>query len=377
MKLTTLLNATNIIGVSTLSAEHGVQSAKRDNKERRVSSAQLIANLPDIQIGSIHYRAQEVCPDGLFVAIEGQTVDGHNYINQALQRGAVAIVVQKKIDSAVLNAGQAESAARNLLVIRVPNTRIALADLAARFYNHPSKHLTLIGITGTNGKTTVAYLIEGILVQAGLRVGVIGTINYRYAEKAFSNPMTTPESLDLQRILAEMRRDYISHVVIEASSHAMDLYRIKNCWFDAAVFTNLSQDHLDFHGDMRSYWSSKKRLFTEYLLTGPKKKKAVAVVNCNDPKGQELANTLPMTVVKTGLASSCEIKTANYQCALNGTTGKVVAPGGSFDFKTPLPGVHNVENILSAIGVGAELNIATSVIKIGFEKIEAIPGRLE
>ena len=189
--------------------------------------------------------------------------------------------------------------------------------------------------------------------------------------------MTTPESLDLQRILAQMLSQGVTHVVMEASSHAIDLYRIRNCWFDVAVFTNLSQDHLDFHGDMQSYWSSKKRLFTEYLTRGPKKDRAVAVINCNDPRGKELADRLPMPVVKIGSASDCEIKAENYQCELIGTTGKAATPGGSFDFKTPLVGVHNVENILSAVGTGAALKIAPQTVKAGIEALAAIPGRLE
>jgi UDP-N-acetylmuramoyl-L-alanyl-D-glutamate--2,6-diaminopimelate ligase/murE/murF fusion protein len=189
--------------------------------------------------------------------------------------------------------------------------------------------------------------------------------------------MTTPEALDLQRILAEMLRHGVTHAVVEASSHAMDLYRIKNCWFDMTVFTNLSQDHLDFHGDMQSYWSSKKKLFTEYLNQGPKKERALAVINCDDPKGLELAKILSIPVVKTGSPPDGDITAESVQCSLNGTTGKVASPEGSFDFKTPLVGVHNVENILSAAGVGTALNIVPQTVKAGIEALNAIPGRLE
>ena len=298
-------------------------------------------------------------------------------MHQALQKGAAAIVVQKDPPQPYLKECLAQAVQRQPIIIRVSDSRKAMADLAARFYGNPSEDMTLIGITGTNGKTTVAYLIESILLQAGLKTGVIGTINYRYADKTFSNPMTTPESLDLQRILAQMLSQGVTHVVMEASSHAMDLYRIRSCWFDVAVFTNLSQDHLDFHGDMQSYWSSKKRLFTEYLTRGPKKDRAVAVINCNDPRSKELADRLPMPVVKTGSASDCEIKAENYQCELIGTTGKAATPEGSFDFKTPLVGVHNVENILSAVGTGAALKIAPQTLKAGIEALAVIPGSLE
>ena len=377
MKLTTLLKAIGTFRICTLDAERSAQNAKSNEGERHAPCAMRHADLPDSDIGSIHYRAQEVQPGGIFVAVIGQAADGHDFMHQALKRGAAAIITQKEPPQPFLNEIRAGSPKTRPIIIRVPNTRQTLADLAACYFGHPSKDMILVGITGTNGKTTVAYLIESILLQAGFKVGVIGTINYRYGNKTFTNPMTTPESLDLQRILTEMRRAGVTHVVTEASSHAMDLYRIKNCWFDAAAFTNLSQDHLDFHGDMQSYWSSKKRLFTEYLTTGPKKENASAVINCDDARGRELAGSLPMPVVKTGSAPDCEIRPENIRCNLNGTAGKVAAPGGSFNFKTPLVGIHNVENILSATGVASVLNIASDTIKAGIEALSAIPGRLE
>lgn len=369
MKLATLLDAIEPISANWLEPASGELN----------SGSSLVPDsvLSDAEVGSIHYRAQEVLPGGMFVAIKGQTADGHDYMHQALKRGAAAIIAQKEPPQPFLNESIAESAKRRPIFIHVPDTRMALADLAARFFNHPSRHMSLVGITGTNGKTTVAYLIESILLQAGLKVGVIGTINYRYGDKVFANPMTTPESLDLQRILAEMWREGVTHVVMEASSHAIDLYRIKSCWFDVAIFTNLSQDHLDFHGNMQSYWTSKKRLFTEYLATGPKKETASAVVNCDDPRGRELVSTLGMPVIRTGSAPDCEIRSIDFECNLTGTIGKVATPRGSFDFKTPLVGVHNVENILSAIGVATALNIAPDTIKAGIESLSAIPGRLE
>jgi len=377
VKLTALLKSIGTFRISTFGETCKSQNATCNETERHAPCAMHYADRPDSDIGSIHYRAQEVQPGGMFVAIEGQTADGHDFMHQALKRGAAAIITQKEPPQPFLNEFSAASPKSRPIIIRVPDTRKAMADLAARFFGHPSQDMTLVGITGTNGKTTVAYLIESILLQAGFKVGVIGTINYRYGDKTFANPMTTPESLDLQRILSEMRRAGVTHVVTEASSHAMDLYRIKSCWFDVAAFTNLSQDHLDFHGDMQSYWSSKKRLFTEYLTTGPKKESASAVINCDDARGRELADSLPMPVVKTGSTPDCEIRSENIQCKLNGTNGKAATPGGSFDFKTPLVGVHNVENILNASGVAAALNIAPDTIKAGIEALAAIPGRLE
>jgi len=377
VKLSALLKAIDPVSVNALRAEGIGQSAKRNKKKDHAPGALRPADLPDVDIESIHYRAQEVVPAGMFVAIEGQAADGHDFVHQALQKGAAAIVVQQAPLQPYLNECLSQALQSQPIIIRVSDTRKAMADLAARFYGDPSAHMTLIAITGTNGKTTVAYLIESVLQQAGLPTGVIGTINYRYADKTFSNPMTTPESVDLQRILAQMRSAGVTHVVMEASSHAMDLYRIRCCWFDVAVFTNLSQDHLDFHGDMQSYWSSKKRLFTEYLTQGPKKGRATAVINGDDPRGNELAASLTMPVITTGSNAGSSIKAENYQCTLIGTAGKVATPGGSFDFKTPLAGVHNVENILSAVGAGTALNMAPSIIKAGIEALSTIPGRLE
>jgi UDP-N-acetylmuramyl-tripeptide synthetase len=318
----------------------------------------------DPQITSVHYRSQEVRPGGLFVAIAGHTADGHDFIEDAIERGAAAIVSQKQISSPIPN-------------VRVADSRLALADIAACFYATPSAHLTLIGITGTNGKTTTAYLVESILQQAGLAVGVIGTINYRYGGNAFDNPITTPESLDLQRILNDMLHSGISHVVLEASSHAMDLQRIRRCWFDVAVFINLSQDHLDFHGDMQSYWLSKQRLFTDYLVEGPKRSQAVAVINCNNASGKELVQKLTVPMLTTGRGPDETVYARNAVCGPGSIEGQLQTPGGKFDFKSRLVGEHNLENILCAAGVGAALDISNADVKSGIEAVSAIPGRLE
>ncbi len=362
MKISTLLKA--IEPIKVLGMQDTAANAHSQNFEPPAIPS-------DPEIGSIHYRAQDVLPAGLFVAIEGHTADGHDYIDQALTKGAASVVVQKMVPAI------ASAADFGPVVVQVPDTRIALADLATCFYGYPSKRLTLIGITGTNGKTTVAYLVESILAAAGLSVGVISTINYRYAGKTFNNPMTTPESLDLQRILAEMLQNGVTHVVMEASSHAMDLYRIKGCWFDTAVFTNLTQDHLDYHGDMDTYWASKKRLFTEYLQQGPKKQQAVAIINCDDARGKELSRILETPVIKTGSATDADITAETFRCEAMGTFGRVSTPGGSFDFKTPLVGKHNVDNILSAAGVASALHIEPEVIKDGIQALPGVPGRLE
>jgi len=324
---------------------------------------------PDPEIGSIHYRSQDVQPGGLFVAIKGLTADGHDFIDEALKRGASAIVSQKPVKS--------ES-----IIIEVENTRKALAAISARFFLNPSEKLFLIGITGTNGKTTTAFLIEHVLDRTGIHVGVIGTLNYRYAGKTFPNPMTTPESLDLQKILAEMLDNQVTHVVMEVSSHALDLYRVHHCQFDLAIFTNLTQDHLDYHKDMNSYWSCKKRLFTEILAVKSGNDRVLAIINHNDEKGRELSHNLESrlgrgSVLSVGFSDNSLIRPEDFSYDLGGITGKISTPNGAFNFKSHLVGQHNLENILCAAGVGIVLRLSVEAIKQGIESVKAVPGRLE
>ncbi|NQT09750.1 MAG: UDP-N-acetylmuramoyl-L-alanyl-D-glutamate--2,6-diaminopimelate ligase [Desulfobacteraceae bacterium] len=318
------------------------------------------------EVVSIHYKAQDVKQGGIFVAIQGHVTDGHDYIDAALANGASAIITQKPVD-------------RDSIIIEVEDTRKALSAMSAAFYGNPSEDLFLIGITGTNGKTTTAYLIESILLKAGFRVGVIGTINYRYSGKTFNSPVTTPESLDLQRIFAEMLNQGITHVVLEVSSHAIDQHRIANCWLDVGVFTNLTRDHLDYHGDMDSYWSCKKRLFTENLMSGPPKGRTLAVINCDDTRGKELAWELKdeSSKVEVFELSDNMIRPSNIKCEPSGIAGRLSTIKGEFDFKASLVGKHNLKNIISATGVGIALNLPLDVIKAGIEDVTRIPGRLE
>lgn len=318
----------------------------------------------DPEIGSVHYRAQDVMPSGLFVAIPGHTADGHDFIDEAMARGASAVVVQKQVSG-------------NFIRIQVENTRKALGKVAAKFYDNPSMKLVTIGITGTNGKTTISYIIESILSSAGFKVGVIGTINYRFSGKTFSNPVTTPESLDLQRILSEMAKDGITHVVMEVSSHALDLFRVEDCFFDAAIFTNLTHDHLDYHGNIETYWLCKKRLFTDMLSSGPKKNKAFAVVNCDDARGKELSEVLSAKCIKTGSNPAYEVHTAKYSLSPEGIEAEIFTPQGNFKFRSGLVGKHNVENILCAAGLGSGLDISLERIRRGIETVGVVPGRLE
>jgi len=339
------------------------------NAEHHDPEANGVSCSPNPDISSIHYSAQDVRPGGLFVAIPGLVADGHDFIDEALERGASAIVTQRPVKSGAL-------------IVEVENTRKALAAISAQFYSNPSEKLVLIGITGTNGKTTTAFLIEHIFLAAGIHVGVIGTLNYRYAGKTFKNPITTPESLDLQKILAEMLEYGISHVVMEVSSHALDLYRVHQCKFSLAIFTNLTQDHLDYHRDMDSYWSCKKRLFTDVLDFKPADERSLAVINRNNKRGEELFHMLESrfgraSVLSTGFAENNRIRPEGFNQDLSGIMGKISTPDGVFDFRSHLVGKHNMENILCATGAGIVLGLPLDVIKNGIESVKAVPGRLE
>jgi len=320
----------------------------------------------DPHIDSLHIRAQNVQPGGLFVAVRGFAADGHDFVETALERGAAAVAAQRKLDLP-----------GDIPLVLSENSRATLSALADRFYGHPSEAMTVIGITGTNGKTTTSYLIESILLAAGYSVGVIGTVNYRYAGQVYDNPVTTPESLDLQRILAQMRDRAVTHVVLEVSSHALDLHRVDHCRFDAGVFINFSQDHLDYHQTMTSYWACKKKLFTELLPQGPKSSAAVAVINTDDPKGAELSRQTDLRVLKVGIAPASDIRPQLRGMDLAGIRGKIHTPVGVLEIRSPLVGRHNRENILCAVGAAVALELPPQSIQRGIAAAARIPGRLE
>ncbi len=317
---------------------------------------------PDIQ--AVSCRAQETVAGGLFVAVKGFATDGHDFIGQAVANGAVAVVCERPVQI-------------DALVIRVSNSRKALAQLAGTFYGHPSQALTVIGVTGTNGKTTTSYLIESVLAAAGISVGVIGTINYRYGGKVFATPVTTPESLDLQRILADMRAAGVTHVVMEVSSHALDLYRVHGCKFDLGVFTNFTQDHLDYHKDMDHYWACKRRLFVDLLPAFDSVMHQRAVINVADPKGGELSRQVTLAHLTCGNTPGSDLSTLTSRFDLKGIYARIATPTGKMEIRSPLVGRHNLENILNAAGAGVALGISADTISAGIRALESVPGRLE
>ncbi|MEW5908692.1 MAG: UDP-N-acetylmuramoyl-L-alanyl-D-glutamate--2,6-diaminopimelate ligase [Thermodesulfobacteriota bacterium] len=318
----------------------------------------------DPEINAVRCRSGDVRQGDLFVAIHGLAADGHDFAEMAVEKGASVVVSQKPLS---IQAG----------CIVVKDSRKALAALADAFFDKPSEKMTLIGVTGTNGKTTTAFLIENILKSAGFEVGLIGTILCRYGKESTAAGMTTPESLELQEILHRMQRSNVTHVVMEVSSHALSLSRVDHCRMDVGVFTNLSRDHLDFHKDMESYWKSKRLLFTDILKTGSKKGKSVAVVNRTGEKGKELFQTISGTRISVGMDPDNMVSGRIKKSDIHGINAVIVTPAGEFEICTPLAGMHNLENILCAAGAGIAQNISLEIIKSGIETMTLVPGRFE
>ena len=323
----------------------------------------LPAGWGDREVTTVVQDSRKAVPGSLFVAVRGFHSDGHRFISQALGRGAAAVVAEEQA-SVEAPAGAP--------VILVPDTRAALARLASRFYGDPSHHLVLVGITGTNGKTTTSYLVRSVIEAAGTPCGLIGTIDYRIGDRVYPALNTTPESLDVQRLLAEMIEQGARACVMEVSSHALALGRTAECAFRAAAFTNLTQDHLDFHGSMEAYFHAKLLLFRGLPPD------AVAVVNDDDARAGEIARNTRARVITFGLSERADVRPAGkVRHGLHGLAFTAATPAGAVEVASPLVGKHNVYNILTAIGLGTALGIAPEAIRAGIRSMEAVPGRME
>jgi UDP-N-acetylmuramoyl-L-alanyl-D-glutamate--2,6-diaminopimelate ligase len=316
------------------------------------------------EIKGIAYHSKQIEKDFLFAAIRGIEVDGHRFVKEAIDRGAGAVVLEK------------EQEVFNRTTIVVPNSRQALAEISANFYGDPSSRIKLIGVTGTNGKTTTTYLLESILEKSGWNVGVIGTINYRFGKKTISSLNTTPESLDLQRILWEMVREGVSHVVMEVSSHGLDLDRVFGCQFDAAVFTNLTAEHLDYHKTLAQYFGSKRKLFLDYLMKSHKKRR-FAVTNHDDPRGEEMVKEIDVPVIRYGLNPSCDVTADQVTSSFEGLSCRVRTRKGDISIQSKLIGDFNLYNILAAVAVGIGMDIPLRTLREGIERLEGVSGRFE
>jgi UDP-N-acetylmuramoyl-L-alanyl-D-glutamate--2,6-diaminopimelate ligase len=318
-----------------------------------------------LEIAGMAYDSRQVRPGDLFVAIRGTHADGHGFIEKAIEKGAVAVAAEK------FTGREAKIA-----TILVPDSRKALSKLAVAFYANPFKDITLIGITGTSGKTTTTYLLESIVKAAGGEPGVLGTVNYRFSEKKFPAPVTTPESLDLLRLSREMVDHGVTHIVMEVSSHALDQGRTQDCPFNVAVFTNLSRDHLDYHKTMDEYFGAKSRLFTG-LQAGPSGRTPVAVINLDDPRGKDLVSVTRAKVLTYGLGKECQVSADSVRMDKKGIRFRLRTPSGEAVIRSTLIGEFNVLNILAAAGAGLALNLPLEAVVRGIEALKSIPGRLE
>ncbi|MDI6744050.1 MAG: UDP-N-acetylmuramoyl-L-alanyl-D-glutamate--2,6-diaminopimelate ligase [Thermodesulfovibrionales bacterium] len=350
----------------------------------------------DVEIAEIAYDSRKVKAGDVFVAVKGEHVDGHDFIKDAAGRGACAVVYDSPIHSPRRVArgdrftllGESPEATDSPIpvFIRVSDSRKALAYLSNNFYERPSGKLTVIGVTGTNGKTTAAYLIKSILEAWGKDAGLIGTINYLVKDRHYDAPHTTPEALEFQAALNEMVSAGCSHVVTEVSSHALAQKRVDYTGFSVAVFTNLTRDHLDFHITMEEYFRAKERLFKELLL-----KDGTSVINFDDPYGRRLISELKTSqqgaanlrgsktenVITYGIETGADIVAVNIKNSFDGLLFDINFNGSTYNIQSPLIGIYNVYNILSAIGTAVSLNVPWDAIISGIKNMVSVKGRFE
>jgi UDP-N-acetylmuramoyl-L-alanyl-D-glutamate--2,6-diaminopimelate ligase len=310
-----------------------------------------------LDIGDLAHDTREVTPGTLFFCVPGSRVDGHDLAWEAIERGAVALVVERPLDVDVPQ-------------LVVPGAREAMAVAADVFFGEPTKALEIAGVTGTNGKTTTAFLLRAILEAAGRSPGLVGTVEWIVGGERRAAPFTTPESIELQRLFREMLDAGDRSAVVEASSHGSSLRRLDRVRFDALVFTNLSQDHLDLHGTMEEYFQAKRRLFTGPLPPP-------AAVNVGDPWGRRLASDLVdahrAPLLTFGLSGDAEIRPEGLETTASGSRFRA----GGIDVGTRLPGSFNVENALGAIAAAILLDVGEDDIAAGIGAVTEVPGRLE
>ena len=317
-------------------------------------------NLCDVEITGITNDSRKVRPGYLYVAIKGYKADGHNFIKKSLECGAQAIVSEEKL-----------SLDTSIPQIVVRNTRKALSSLSCCFYNNPSQKINVVGVTGTNGKTTTTFLTKSIIEKAGYEAGLIGTINYQIGEKMITAQETTPESVELQRLIAEMVEAKIKFAVMEVSSHSAIQHRIENIDFKTAVFTNITAEHLDYHKTISNYMNAKLELFKNL------RKDSFAVLNADDEFSEYFADRTNAKILWYGIKNDADIKAEICRESTSDIMIKLKYSGKEIDMKMPFVGVHNVYNVLAAVASAISLGFELDVIKSGIETAPTVPGRLE
>ncbi|HEX5411220.1 MAG TPA: UDP-N-acetylmuramoyl-L-alanyl-D-glutamate--2,6-diaminopimelate ligase [Terriglobia bacterium] len=316
----------------------------------------------NIEVTSLAYDSRRVDKGSVFFAVAGENTDGHLFIEDAVRRGAIAVVSER-----VPPAGLAPK------WVRVEKIRRALSEAARKFYDDPDLSLRLVGITGTNGKTTTAYLLNSIFEAAGTRTGLFGTVEYRLGSRVISASNTTPESLDLAAYFHELVAEGAGAAVLEVSSHALAQERVWGMHFSVAVFTNLTRDHFDYHHDFEHYFEAKQRLFEGLGIPPPE----LAVINVDDPWGRRLLAIPNPRRVTYGLESKADVSVKRYSQDLSGLSATLTAPQGQIEIKSGLLGRANLKNILAATAAATGVGILAETIQEGIGRLAAVPGRFE
>jgi UDP-N-acetylmuramoyl-L-alanyl-D-glutamate--2,6-diaminopimelate ligase len=322
------------------------------------SSADL-GRSADAEAAAVVYDSRQAGPGSIFVALRGQHADGAAFARDALSRGALAVVSEAARPADVAGAW-----------IPVADARLALAALSAAFFGHPSRELTLVGITGTNGKTTTSYLLTAIFEAAGMPCGRIGTVGYRIGDRETSASRTTPEAPEVQAMLRDLVSIGSRACVMEVSSHALALRRADHLQFAAAIFTNLTRDHLDFHRDMQEYFLAKRRLFELLPAAG------VAITNADDPRGLEIASVAARPV-SYAIDAAADVRPGVVSFSLEGLAFDVRTPRGTVHVRSPLVGRPNAYNILAAVAAATALDVPFSAIEAGVSGLSSVPGRFQ
>lgn len=317
----------------------------------------------DVLVNAITDDSRSVKPGSLFVAVKGEQTDGHRFIPAAMEAGMAALVAQEPVS------------VTSLPFARVSDSRKALGLLGSRFYGDPSARLRVIGVTGTNGKTTTTYVCKALLEGLGRQVGLIGTVAYQVGKETLPAAHTTPGAIELQQLLVKMVIAGCTTAVMEVSSHALAQDRTVGCEYDVGVFSNLTQDHLDFHRTMEDYFQAKLRLFTG--LTGTSKPNKRAIVNIDDPAGIRIRDLCPAPVWTYAVRAKADLYPEHVRLSLEGTTFNAVTPAGSFLVESHLVGEHNVYNLLAAIGVALHEGATLDQIRRAITQVTNVPGRFE
>ena len=314
----------------------------------------------NVIINGITANSLEIEKGNLFIAIQGNKQDGHDFIYDAIESGAIAIISNGR-DIGKVKVPQ----------IKVANPRRAASLVAAEFYDHPSKDLTIIGITGTNGKTTTASLLYSILTLAGYKTAQLGTLGLKTSDVVQEYSLTTPDAISLQKSFSELKKAGISHIVMEVSSHSLDQYRVADVDYDIAIFTNLTPEHMDYHITMESYYQAKSRLFRMLDIH------STAIINVSDTYGLRMIKETTAPCITFSKDDKQSIHFSNIICSINGISGTIVAGSTKYKINSKLVGEFNSENILSAVSAAHTLGIDKDFITKGINTCDAIPGRME